>query len=51
MNDLFFKYLDILRVLADLGNVVLFYLVAPPARNAQNQVVEGRATKDIDMVT
>lgn len=51
MMTLFFKYLDIVRVLADLRNVVLVDLVALPARNAQNQVVEGRATKDIDMVT
>lgn len=51
MMTLFFKYLDIVRVLTDLRNVVLVDLVALPARNAQNQVVEGRATKDIDMVT
>lgn len=51
ITTLFFKYLDIVRVFADLRNVVLVYLVALPARNAQNQVVEGRATKNIDMVT
>ena len=51
ITTLFFKYLDIVRVFADLRNVVLFYLVALPPRNAQNQVVEGSATKNIDMVT
>lgn len=51
ITTLFFKYLDIVRVFADLRNVLLFYLVALPPRNAQNQVVEGSATKNIDMVT
>lgn len=33
---LFFKNLDIVRVLADLRNVVLVDLVSLPACNAQN---------------
>lgn len=48
---LFFKNLDIVRVLADLRNVVLVDLVSLPACNAQNEVVEGRTAKNIDVIT
>lgn len=48
---LFFKDFDIVRVLADLRNVVLVDLVSLPACNAQNEVVEGRTAKNIDVIT
>lgn len=49
--SLFFKNLDIVRVLADLRNVVLVDLVSLPTCNAQNEVVEGRTAKNIDVIT
>lgn len=49
--SLFFKNLDIVRVLADLRNIVLVDLVSLPACNAQNEVVEGRTAKNIDVIT
>lgn len=48
---LFFKDFDIVRVLADLRNVVLVDLVSLPACNTQNEVVEGRPAKNIDVIT
>lgn len=48
---LFFKDFDIIRVLADPRNVVFVDLVSLPACNAQNEVVEGRTAKNIDMIT
>lgn len=47
---LFFKDLDIARVLADPRNVVLVDLISLTACNAQNEVVEGRTAKNIDVI-
>ena len=43
--------LHLIRILADPRDKVLLDLVAPPTRNPKNQVVEGRPSQDIHMIT
>lgn len=43
--------LHLIRVLADPRDKVLLDLVAPPTRNAKNQIVEGRPSQNIHVIT
>ena len=47
----FFKYLDLFRIFSDFRYVVFFNLVSLAACDAEDEIVQGRTSEDVDMVT